>query len=146
MKRLVCRNRGLALAAGLIVAAAVLIPHAIALADITYVYDADGHVTQVVNGSGKATTFTYDLDANLTAIQDPKGEAIFQVSPNNGPAGTAVTIYGNHFGLSPAVTFNGVRATASSSTRTTIFVTVPRGATSGPVSVDSITGPTFTVN
>ena len=145
MKRLACRNRGFALAACLAMAVAVLLPRSTALAGITYVYDADGHLTQVVNNSGKATTFSYDLDGNLTAIQDPSGEAVFQVSPNNGPPGTAVTIYGNRFGASPAVSFNGTVARVSSSTSTTIFVTVPRGAASGPVSVDSIAGPAFRV-
>ncbi len=118
-------------------------------ADITYVHDADGRLVAVIDGSGDAVTYTYDSDGNVTATQtsnSSSGEAIYALSPDNGSVGSQVTIYGNDFSASPAVTFNGKPATVSSSTSTTIFATVPSGATSGTVAVDSVQGPTFTVN
>jgi hypothetical protein len=61
---------------------------------------------------------------------------IASLSPTSGPVGTAVTIAGTTFGASGTVTFNGAAATNISSwTATSISVTVPSGATTGPVVV-----------
>ena len=64
--------------------------------------------------------------------------SITSLSPTSGPVGTVVTINGNNLkdGEGNAtVTFNGTKATVSSDTNGSIQVTVPPGATSGPISV-----------
>jgi len=61
-------------------------------------------------------------------------------SPATGPAGTTVTISGYNFGTSPVVDFNGVVAVASVSGGTTITVTVPALASTGPITVTASGG------
>src|SRR5699024_302074 len=77
---------------------------------------------------------------------------IDDVSPNQGPVGTEVTISGTNFSATKAdntVSFNGTKATVSSASTTELVVTVPNGATTGSVNVQvgnqTATGPTFTV-
>jgi gliding motility-associated-like protein len=63
---------------------------------------------------------------------------ITNFSPDNGPVGTVVTITGTNFDPTTsnnAVTINGTAATVSASTATSLTVTVPAGATTGPISV-----------
>jgi hypothetical protein len=50
-----------------------------------------------------------------------------------------VTIYGSNFGSAGTVTFNGVSATVVNWSATSITVTVPSGATTGPLAV-TVTG------
>jgi Carboxypeptidase regulatory-like domain/IPT/TIG domain len=62
--------------------------------------------------------------------------AIANLSPTSGPVGTSVTITGTNFGASQGtstVTFNGVTATPSSWSATSISAPVPSGAATGPV-------------
>jgi hypothetical protein len=75
------------------------------------------------------------------------------LSVSSGPAGTPVTISGTNFGAtqgSSTVTFNGVAATPTSWSATTIVVPVPTGATTGNIIVTvggkSSNGMAFTVN
>ncbi|MDQ2772045.1 MAG: hypothetical protein M3Y54_16280, partial [Bacteroidota bacterium] len=58
-------------------------------------------------------------------------------SPGSGPAGTSVVITGNNFTGATAVVFNGTNAPGFvvNAAGTQITVSVPAGATSGPVSV-----------
>ena len=66
------------------------------------------------------------------------GPAIKKVNPSSGPVGTVVMIRGNNFQSSQGastVTFNGVKATPTSWKGKRIQVSVPAGATSGPVVV-----------
>jgi len=77
---------------------------------------------------------------------------ITAVSPDSGPVGTSVTITGSNFGSSQGtstVIFNGVAATPTSWSATSIVVPVPTGATSGNIIVTaggiSSTGIPFTV-
>jgi RHS repeat-associated protein len=76
----------------------------------------------------------------LTVGSAPAGGAptITGLSPNFGPAGNAVSIEGLNFGLEPdytSVTFNGVQASPTSWSPTSVSVTVPSGATTGNVVV-----------
>ncbi len=74
---------------------------------------------------------------------------VSSVSPAMGQQGTLVTITGTSFGSSQngaTVTLNGVTAPVISWANTSIIVVVPAGATSGVIAVDSIVGPSFTVN
>ena len=64
--------------------------------------------------------------------------SITSLSPNFGPVGASVTITGSYFGATQGtstVTFNGVQATPTSWSDTSIAVPVPRGATTGNVVV-----------
>jgi gliding motility-associated-like protein len=71
---------------------------------------------------------------------------ITSFTPSSGPVGTTVTITGTNFSTTPAnntVTFNGTAATVTASTATSITVTVPSGATTGPIVV-TVSGNTAT--
>ena len=92
-------------------------------------------------------------DTNGVNLSDPQGKALFDaaikwltativtpvistVSPTFGTIGTAVTITGYNFGdTQGTVTFNGVSASPTSWTSSSIVTPVPAGATSGPVLV-----------
>ena len=56
-------------------------------------------------------------------------------TPTSGPVGTSVTISGTNFTGATAVAFNGVSASFTVTSATTIQATVPTGATTGPLSV-----------
>src|SRR5205807_163843 len=75
---------------------------------------------------------------------DPNGAAqpptIAGFSPTSGAAATSVTIAGPSFTGATAVAFNGVSATFTVTSDTTIRATVPAGATSGPLSVTTPAG------
>ncbi len=76
------------------------------------------------------------------------------INPTYGKVGDIVSITGTSFNLTPAnnvVKFNGAAATITGSVGSVLTLTVPAGATTGPVTVSVnggpvITGPTFTVN
>jgi len=88
-----------------------------------------GNVIVIVGGIASNTVF-FNVDAvppTLTSL-----------SPANGPVATAVTIGGSNFGASQGtstVTFNGIAASPTSWSATSITVPVPAGATSGNVVV-----------
>jgi large repetitive protein len=83
-----------------------------------------GKVT-VKETSGLGTTSTGDF----TIVSGVTG-----FSPASGTAGTDVTITGTDLG-SASVTFNGISASITSNTATTIHATVPAGATTGSLVV-----------
>jgi hypothetical protein len=87
-----------------------------------------GPVTVTVNGqTSNGVTLTVVSVPNLTGV-----------TPNTGDVGTLVTITGTGFGVVQsynAVVFNGLAVEPTSWTNTQITVTVPRGATTGPVAV-----------
>jgi YD repeat-containing protein len=71
-------------------------------------------------------------------VGNPTAPTLTGFTPNVGSAGTAVTITGTNFQTTPSsnrVTFNGVRASVSSATATSLVATVPAGASSGPLAV-----------
>jgi IPT/TIG domain-containing protein len=77
-------------------------------------------------------TGTYTVRVTLSSVQ------IVSVSPMSAPIGSTVTITGSGFGVSQGgstATFNGVAATASTWSSTSITVSVPAGAATGPVVV-----------
>ncbi|MET4545584.1 hypothetical protein ABIE26_002902 [Pedobacter africanus] len=82
------------------------------------------------------------LNVNDQVVQGPdfkdQNLGIAKMSPDNGLAGTEVTITGTGFGTTPAanvVTFNGVTAQVVSATATSLVVIAPPALTSGPVKV-----------
>jgi hypothetical protein len=77
-------------------------------------------------------TGTYTVRVTLSSVQ------VTSVSPTSAPIGSTITIAGTGFGASQGsstVTFNGVAATASAWSNTSITVRVPTGATTGPIVV-----------
>ncbi len=87
-----------------------------------------GNIVVIVSGvSSNGVPFTFYPYPAVTGF-----------SPTSGPVGTPVTITGSGLldgGNNAAVTFNGTPAAISSDTAGSIQVTVPAGATSGPISV-----------
>jgi streptogramin lyase len=61
-------------------------------------------------------------------------------APASGPVGTTVTINGTGFTGLTAVTFNGVTATVTANSDTTITTRVPMGATTGAIKVTTLGG------
>lgn len=114
-----------------------------------YLYDELGRLKAVLTPSGDAAIYNYDAAGNIVSItrQLSTTVSILEFTPDRGPAGSSVTIYGTGFGLTPAqnnVLFNGVAATVNASSATQIIVTVPSGAGTGPITVSTPNGTAVT--
>ena len=117
--------------------------------DVTYAYDPQGRIVAAVDNtvqSGKnGVSYAYDLGGNLTqeSLAFANTTALFAISPAQSPIGATVVIYGDGFSSTPSqntVTINGVQATVTASTISTITTTVPGGAGSGVIQVTSPNG------
>jgi YD repeat-containing protein len=109
---------------------------------ISYQYDAAGRLAAVLNGSTNTATYNYDAAGNILSIgQNPTSQTtISAFTPNSGPVGATVTIYGTGFSTTASqnsVSFNGTTAAITSSTSTQILVSVPNGSLSGAITVTS---------
>lgn len=120
-----------------------------------YFYDELGRLMGVVNGQGDAAVYQYDEVGNLLKIDRfastggnigiffvTPGSAIAK-TPDGTPANKPVEIRG--FGYttpasSNTVSFNGTNATVVSGTSSSLLVSVPTGATTGPVTVTNVNG------
>jgi YD repeat-containing protein len=116
-----------------------------AAASIRFVYDEVGRLRSVSDLGGDTATYTFDATGNITSIERHSSLAvgISEFTPDRGPAGTAVTIYGTGFSQTPAdnvVSFNGTATTVTAATATQLAVSVPAGAGSGPISVTTPAG------
>ena len=116
-----------------------------AQASVQYVYDDLGRLIAVVDTNGDTAVYHYDAVGNVLAIDRLTSSqvSIIAFSPQSGPVGTTVTIYGTGFSATPSqntVTFHGTAATVSSATTTKLVVTVPSSATTGTVGVTSPLG------
>ncbi|MFK3646897.1 IPT/TIG domain-containing protein [Lysobacter enzymogenes] len=139
-------SRGWAIVLGL----ALLVSGSLALAT-KYVYDDNGRLVVMVNEqSGESARYVYDKVGNLLKIERlAAGQvAVFSFVPARGATGVAVTIQGQGFSTTAsdnAVRFNGVAATVTSSSLTELKVTVPAGASTGPLTVtvgtQTVSGP-----
>ena len=98
----------------------------------------------VTDSSGAANS----ASTTTTVVPGGGGElgapVISSFSPQGGPIGTVVTIHGQNFSTTSSndiVQFNGTKATVTAATANSLTVTVPSGATTGPilVSVGSLT-------
>jgi RHS repeat-associated protein len=112
---------------------------------ISYVYDDLGRLMAVTDPASDTAIYTYDAVGNITSItrQSSALISVLQFTPNTGPTGTEVTIYGTGFGATPGqntVKFNGVTATVLSAEPTRLVATVPGGASTGFISVTSPAG------
>lgn len=84
-------------------------------------------VTVAANTATSPTDFVVTPPPTITSF-----------TPGSGPVGTTVDITGTNFSTVPSVntvTFNGTAAVVTASTATTITVTVPAGAMTGPIAV-----------
>jgi uncharacterized protein (DUF2141 family) len=74
----------------------------------------------------------------------PQPPSINSFSPSSGTVGAQVTIYGNNFNPNPGATSvkftNNITASISSASPSQLIVTVPNGATTGPISVTTAGG------
>ena len=114
-------------------------------ADINYIYDELGRLRAVVDPNSDTAVYNYDAVGNLLSItrQASTVVSVIEFTPNSGPVGTVVTVFGTGFSATPGqntVTFNGVTASVTSSTTTKIVTTVPSSATTGPIAVTSPSG------
>lgn len=116
-----------------------------------YFYDANGRLTAVLSPTGEAAIYNYDPTGNFTSItrRSATTVSIIDFTPGSGGVGTAVTIYGTGFSATPSsntVKFNGVTATATSTSLTQLIANVPTGATTGTISVTTPNGTTASNN
>jgi len=97
------------------------------------------------------TNRIYDLPLSVepaVALHYPDvlaSPTITAMAPAQGRFGTVVTLTGRNFSPTPTgnhITFNGVAATVQSTTRTTLTVRVPSGATSGALTLKTADGET----
>lgn len=117
-----------------------------------YFYDPGGRLIGMVDPTGSAR-YNYDQAGNITSISRASLTTltVMQFSPIAGAVGATVTVYGTAFGntSNTTVKFNGISATPSAVTSTSITVAVPNGATTGALSVTvsgaTVTSGTFTV-
>jgi RHS repeat-associated protein len=112
---------------------------------IRYVYDQLGRLRGVIDPAAGAAIYSYDAAGNLLSIsrQSVTTTSIIEFDPHSAPTGTSVTIYGTGFSSTAGqntVRFNGVTATLTSATTTSIVATVPPGASTGPINVTSPNG------
>jgi hypothetical protein len=93
----------------------------------------------IVNGEGYVVTMLLDkAGVRLPAASRSFAPVIDGLSPGRGVPGTVVVILGANFSAAPTdnlVTFNGAAAGVVFATSTSLTVTVPNGATTGPVRV-----------
>jgi YD repeat-containing protein len=109
---------------------------------IQYGYDSLGRLTTVIDRDGNKATYNYDSVGNLLSITRSTASTvtISGLGASSGFAGTSVTINGSGFSSTPGdnvVMVGGKHASVISSTPTEIVITVPVGASTGPVSVVS---------
>ncbi|MBA3241724.1 MAG: IPT/TIG domain-containing protein [Acidobacteria bacterium] len=112
---------------------------------IRYIYDEAGRLVGVIDPGGDSAAYTYDSVGNLLSISRRSSSqvSIMEFTPDGGPEGQTVTIYGTAFSATAGqntVTFNGVNATVISATVNELKVSVPAGATTGPIAVTSPAG------
>jgi YD repeat-containing protein len=137
------RTRALAVLA--LVCFAAVIFSSPAQADISYVYDELGRLVGVIDPGADTAVYSYDAVGNLLGIARyaSSSVSIIDFQPKAGPVGTVVTIQGTGFNPTPgnnSVTVNGVAATVTSSTATSIVVPVPAGASTGTIGVTTAGG------
>jgi YD repeat-containing protein len=112
---------------------------------VRYVYDESGRLVGVIDPNGDAAAYHYDAVGNLLGITRSTSTqvAIIDFTPDGGPIGRTVTIYGTGFSATPAqntVSFNGATAPVTAASTTSLVVNVPPGGTTGAISITSPNG------
>jgi YD repeat-containing protein len=110
-----------------------------------YVYDSLNRLIAVSDETGDTAVYRYDAVGNLLAItrHGANDVLILDFVPQRGIPGTIVTIRGANFSPDPGqnqVTFNGRGATVQTASDTQLRVTVPAGATTGPIAITAPLG------
>jgi YD repeat-containing protein len=113
--------------------------------EVSYAYDAAGRLAGVTDRSGATARYEYDAAGNVAKVTNLGSPAVSVLSlvPASGSVGSTVTLSGGPFEATPTddtVSFNGTPATVRSASTHRLVVTVPTGATSGPVSVTTSSG------
>ena len=108
--------------------------------DARYLYDEGGRLIETVAADGTSVHYRYDAVGNITSVlhKSVAAVAISGFVPSSGAAGSVVSVFGSGFNLTPAsnvVKFNGVAATVVAASANSLRVTVPSGATTGPISI-----------
>src|SRR5207237_654674 len=103
-------------------------------------YAISWNTTTASDGAHTLTAVARDAAGNTasTAVSliVANGPAITSFTPTSGPMGASVTISGTNFTGATAVTFNGLSDESFTLiSATSIQATVPKGATTGPLSV-----------
>jgi YD repeat-containing protein len=85
---------------------------------VGYTYDELGRLKSVTDNAGNIAEYVYDALGNIKEIkQFPSGTlSITEFTPNAGPVGASITIWGGGFSATPAsntVKFNGTWVLAS---------------------------------
>jgi YD repeat-containing protein len=137
-------RKGLLAATLLLVFWSIALPQTLTSTTV-YVYDELGRLKAVINPSGNTAVYSYDAAGNIVSIshQISTAVSILEFTPDEGVEGAAVTIYGTGFSVTPSentVSFNGVSATVTASSANQIITSVPLTATSGPITVITLTG------
>ncbi|HEY6420720.1 MAG TPA: IPT/TIG domain-containing protein [Candidatus Binataceae bacterium] len=120
----------------------ILLATSVSYAQVTYVYDLNGRLNAVVDGSNNVAAYQYDAVGNLLGISRGVGVG-FSFVPIHGASGTKVTLFGSGFSTTASqdtVKFNGVIATITAANPLKLVVTVPSGASTGFVSVTTPSG------
>jgi uncharacterized repeat protein (TIGR03803 family) len=105
---------------------------------------ANGKFYGVTLGNGGVSTngvtngTIWSIDAGLP----PPSPTVVNFAPLSGEVGVKILLQGNHFVGTTAVAFNGVSATFQLLSANYIRVTVPAGATTGPIAVTNAGGKT----
>lgn len=97
--------------------------------------DGNLYVVTTAGGTQNGHLGTGAVSVTLTMLP-----IIKSFSPKLGGAGTSVTITGVNLSSASSVTFNGIAATIVNNSSTAITVTVPSGATTGPIAVTTSNG------
>lgn len=121
--------------------------HALIADQAQYFYDELGRLVGVVDGQNNAAVYNYDAVGNLLSIQrftaSGGNVGIFLITPGSSVVNKPVEIRGFGFTSPPTsnqVAFNGTTASVVSGTDSSLIVTVPANATTGPVTVTNGNG------
>jgi len=139
------RRRGIAV---IVLTALVAVPATLLAQQpsIYYVYDDLNRLVVVVDRQGNAATYTYDAVGNILRIDRfdasglPGAVAISLFVPSAGKVGTSVQVFGKGLAPGSTLSFHGTPATITDAAANRVMITVPPGATSGPLSVTSAVG------
>ncbi|WP_223644519.1 PPC domain-containing protein [Corallococcus sp. EGB] len=107
---------------------------------VNYAYDESRRLVGVYDGTGASAQYVYDKGGNLLEIKRLTATdlGLFDFSPNSGGPGSEVILTGTGFSTTPTsnfVSFHGVAAVVTAASAQRLVVSVPAGATTGPVSV-----------
>jgi len=127
--------------------AALSLPSTLLADQAQYYYDELGRLVGVVDTQGDAAVYNYDAVGNLLTIQrftsGGGGVGLFLIAPGSSIVNKPVEIRGFGFTTPPSsnqVQFNGITAAVVSGSDGSLVVTVPAGATTGPVTVINANG------